>query len=78
MPFYRYECEDCGKTTEAFQKMSDEPLKVCPSCGGHLKKLLSSVGIVFKGVDKIDPFAQSEKFTGMKKIGTGKALAVDK
>ncbi|HNR79494.1 MAG TPA: zinc ribbon domain-containing protein [Mesotoga infera] len=49
MPFYMYECKDCGKTTEAFQKMSDEPLKVCPSCGGHLKKLLSNVGVVFKG-----------------------------
>ncbi len=49
MPFYRYECEDCGEEMEAFQKMSDEPLTVCPACGGHLKKLLNSVGVVFKG-----------------------------
>jgi putative FmdB family regulatory protein len=49
MPFYRYQCEACGKTTEAFQKMSDEPLKICPECGGKLKKVLSNVGIVFKG-----------------------------
>jgi putative FmdB family regulatory protein len=49
MPFYRYQCEVCGKTTEAFQKMSDEPLKICPECGGKLKKVLSNVGIVFKG-----------------------------
>lgn len=49
MPFYRYKCEDCGEETEAFQKMSDEPLTVCPACGGHLKKLLNSVGVVFKG-----------------------------
>ncbi|HDP79149.1 MAG TPA: zinc ribbon domain-containing protein [Mesotoga infera] len=49
MPFYRYKCEDCEEETEAFQKMSDEPLTVCPACGGHLKKLLNSVGVVFKG-----------------------------
>lgn len=49
MPFYRYECEDCHKTTEVFQKMSEEPLEVCPLCGGRLKKMVNTVGVVFKG-----------------------------
>jgi predicted nucleic acid-binding Zn ribbon protein len=28
---------------------SDDPLTVCPACGGRLRKLFSPVGIVFKG-----------------------------
>jgi predicted nucleic acid-binding Zn ribbon protein len=31
------------------QKFSDEPLTVCPACGGRLRKVFSPVGIVFKG-----------------------------
>ena len=26
MPIYEYQCTECGKTFEIFQKMSDEPL----------------------------------------------------
>jgi predicted nucleic acid-binding Zn ribbon protein len=29
--------------------MSDEPLTVCPSCGGHVRRVLFAAGIVFKG-----------------------------
>ncbi|HEY4850815.1 MAG TPA: FmdB family zinc ribbon protein [Streptosporangiaceae bacterium] len=31
------------------QKFSDDPLTVCPVCGGRLRKVFSAVGIVFKG-----------------------------
>jgi len=34
---------------EAVQKFSDDPLTVCPACGGRLRKVFSPVGIVFKG-----------------------------
>ena len=40
MPFYRYQCEDCGEEIEAFQKMSDEPLTICPACGDILRNWL--------------------------------------
>lgn len=50
MPTYTYICEDCGKETEAFQKITDEPLHTCPECGGKLRKKISGgVGLVFKG-----------------------------
>jgi predicted nucleic acid-binding Zn ribbon protein len=31
------------------QKMSDDPLEVCDSCGGRLRKVLHPVAIHFKG-----------------------------
>ena len=49
MPTYEYACGECGERLEAIQKFSDDPLTVCPACGGKLRKLFSPVGIVFKG-----------------------------
>lgn len=49
MPTYAYHCDACGSDFEVFQKMSDEPLTECDSCGGPLKKRMFPVGIVFKG-----------------------------
>ena len=49
MPTYAYECTDCGHSFEAIQKMSDNPLTSCETCGGTLRKRVFPVGIVFKG-----------------------------
>jgi len=49
VPTYQYTCTECGDPLEAVQKFSDEPLTVCPACGGRLRKVFSPVGIVFKG-----------------------------
>jgi putative FmdB family regulatory protein len=49
VPTYQYTCTECGEPLEAVQKFSDEPLTVCPACGGRLRKVFSPVGIVFKG-----------------------------
>ncbi len=50
MPTYEYECLECGKNFEAFQKISDSPLNSCPTCKGNVKRLISSgCGIIFKG-----------------------------
>jgi putative FmdB family regulatory protein len=49
VPTYQYTCTECGEPLEAVQKFSDEPLAVCPACGGRLRKVFSPVGIVFKG-----------------------------
>lgn len=49
MPLYEYQCESCGRRTEALQRMSDPPLAVCPHCGGALKKLLSAPAFQLKG-----------------------------
>ena len=49
MPIYEYKCTECGAHIEKMQKVSDEPLKVCESCGGKLEKQLSLSGFQFKG-----------------------------
>lgn len=50
MPIYEYECTSCGHRLEAIQKISDEPLKECPSCQQpNLKKLISAAAFRLKG-----------------------------
>ena len=49
MPFYEYQCYECGEVHEVFQKMSDTPLETCEACGGKVRKLLHPVAIHFKG-----------------------------
>jgi putative FmdB family regulatory protein len=49
VPTYQYTCTDCGEPVEAVQKFTDDPLSVCATCGGRLRKVFSPVGIVFKG-----------------------------
>ena len=49
MPTYEYECLSCRQHFERKQSFSDEPVKVCPNCGGEVRKVLHAPGIVFKG-----------------------------
>ena len=50
MPFYEYECPNCGYRDEVLQKINDKPLKKCPSCGkSGLKKLMSAPVFRLKG-----------------------------
>ena len=49
MPTYQYACTACGHRFEAVQSFSDSSLTDCPECAGRLRKVFSSVGIVFKG-----------------------------
>ena len=49
MPTYQYRCTDCGEPLEVHQSFSDDPLTVCPNCGGTLRKVFNAVGVVFKG-----------------------------
>ena len=50
MPIYEYECNACEHQLEALQKMSDEPLKKCPSCNEDaLRKKVSAAAFRLKG-----------------------------
>ncbi len=49
MPLYEYECDACAHRFEKIQKFSDPLVDVCPKCAGHVRKLLSSPAIQFKG-----------------------------
>ncbi len=50
MPIYEYACKNCDHTLDALQKMDEEPLVFCPSCGeAGLKKLISAPRFRLKG-----------------------------
>ena len=49
MPTYSYRCNDCGYEFEQRQRMSDDPLTECPTCDGNVKRVINSIGVVFKG-----------------------------
>jgi putative FmdB family regulatory protein len=49
MPTYTYACKDCGHRFDQRQSFTDPALTDCPQCSGALRKVLNSVGIVFKG-----------------------------
>lgn len=49
MPVYDYKCEQCGRF-EYTQRISEDPLKECPTCGSKVERLISrNVAIIFKG-----------------------------
>jgi putative FmdB family regulatory protein len=88
VPTYQYACTSCGEQVEAVQRFSDDPLTVCPACGGTLRKMFSPVGIVFKGsgfyrTDSRKPAAKTED-AGAKAAkpngapGSGEGAAADK
>ena len=50
MPIYEYRCEACQHELEALQKLSDEPLQICPKCNAPtLRKQVSAAGFRLKG-----------------------------
>ena len=50
MPIYEYQCQRCSHELEKLQKISDEPLSICPECGEpHLKRKISAAGFRLKG-----------------------------
>jgi putative FmdB family regulatory protein len=49
MPYYQYRCNECEHEFEQRQRMSDDPLTVCPVCNGRIRRVVNSVGVVFKG-----------------------------
>ncbi len=49
MPTYEYECEQCRDRFELVRGFSEPELTQCPRCGGPVRKVISAVGIVFKG-----------------------------
>lgn len=51
MPTYTYRCNNCEYQFDIKQRMAEDPLTDCPECKTEntLRKVLNSVGIVFKG-----------------------------
>ena len=51
MPTYEYRCRECGHEFDEYQRMTADPLVVCPNCGKHaLRRVMGTGGgIIFKG-----------------------------
>jgi putative FmdB family regulatory protein len=50
MPIYAYKCSDCGHAKDVLQKISDDPLTVCPACGAAaFSKQVTAAGFQLKG-----------------------------
>ena len=49
MPTYEYQCDKCGRTFEVRQRISAPPLKTCETCGGAVRRLISSTTFILKG-----------------------------
>jgi putative FmdB family regulatory protein len=50
MPIYAYRCEACGFAKDVLQKISDDTLTICPSCGEDAyRKQVTAAGFQLKG-----------------------------
>lgn len=50
MPIYAYKCSSCGHEKDVLQKISDDPLTVCPACNAPtFTKQLTAAGFQLKG-----------------------------
>jgi len=50
MPIYAYKCGSCGHAKDVLQKMSADPLTVCPACGAEaFTKQVTAAGFQLKG-----------------------------
>lgn len=50
MPIYAYRCEACGFAKDVLQKMSEDPLTVCPECQqASFTKQVTAAGFQLKG-----------------------------
>ncbi len=49
MPTYAYRCTECDTAFDIQQAFTDDTLTECPTCGGKLRKVFSSIGVSFTG-----------------------------
>jgi putative FmdB family regulatory protein len=75
VPTYQYACRDCDHRFEAVQSFSDGSLTDCPACAGKLRKVFSSVGIVFKGSGFYRTDSRSGGTVGAKSESTDSAVS---
>lgn len=48
MPIYEYQCPKCG-IFETTQRITDAPLKKCPTCKSKVDRIISHTSFVLKG-----------------------------
>jgi putative FmdB family regulatory protein len=74
MPFYEYECKFCKFYSEVMQKISDAPLRKCPSCGRNgFVKLVSAPVFRLKGSGWYETDFKSDKENKRNLVGSDPA-----
>jgi putative FmdB family regulatory protein len=82
MPIYEYQCGKCGHEFERDQRITDDPVKKCPSCrSARVKRLISVTSFVLKGGGWYSDLyasgkAKSESKDGTKDADTSKETSV--
>ena len=74
MPIYEYRCAECGKELEVIQKVSEDPMEICPSCHrAALRKKTSMSAFHLKGGGWYkDGYGKAENKTDDNKAGAAK------
>jgi putative FmdB family regulatory protein len=49
MPMYRFKCSECDNEIILLRSMSDQSPVFCKECGAQMEKVISKVGVIFKG-----------------------------
>jgi putative FmdB family regulatory protein len=76
MPIREYECDVCGRRFEKIQGFSDPPIEVCPTCGGHVHKMISSPAFQFKGSGwYVTDYARKDSGAGKSDSDSGEKTA---
>ncbi len=79
MPTYEYKCRKCSFHFERFQKITDEPVKTCPKCGGQVERLISGGGgVIFKGSGFYATDYRSESYKRKEREEGGSSIREDK
>ena len=79
MPTYEYLCDKCGHEFERQQRISDPPVKSCPSCKSRkVKKLISRTSFVLKGSGWYSDLYSSSKKDSKKDGDTDSASSESK
>lgn len=48
MPIYEYNCAKCG-VFEVTQRITENPLRKCPTCKGKVERIVSRTSFILKG-----------------------------
>jgi putative FmdB family regulatory protein len=70
MPVYEYRCEN-GHNFEVTQRMSDDPVTACPTCGAPVKRVFHPIAVHFKGSGFYNTDYGRKKGAGVSEDGGG-------
>ena len=70
MPIYEYRCEN-GHLFEVMQKITDDPVTICETCGAPVQRVFHPIAVHFKG----SGFYNTDYGTAKRKRETDKAAS---